>query len=115
MFSSCGRGEFTIGGVRPKSADLAMEVVSEGKRNRERELVIKRQEYFLAGIEEYWIIDPEEMKITVLVPGPESYRVHGEFTVGALATSLLLAGFTVDVAAAFAAGEGPASGSNLKN
>ena len=93
----------------PAGADLAMEVVSEGEQNRERDLVIKRQEYFLARIEEYWIIDPQEMKITVLVPGAESYRVHGEFTVGALAASLLLPGFTVDVAAAFAAGEGPAS------
>jgi Uma2 family endonuclease len=88
-----------------------MEVVSEGEQNRERDLVIKRQEYFLARIEEYWIIDPEEMKITVLVPGPDSYRVHGEFKVGNLAASLLLPGFTVDVAAAFAAGEGPVSGS----
>ena len=91
----------------PEGADLAMEIVSEGEQHRARDLIIKRQEYYLARIEEYWIVDPQEMKITVLVPGPESYRVHGEFTPSSLATSLLLPGFSVDVAAAFAAGDGP--------
>jgi Uma2 family endonuclease len=42
----------------PEGADLAMEVVSEGAENRERDLGIKRQEYAQAGITEYWIIDP---------------------------------------------------------
>lgn len=92
----------------PEGADLAMEVVCEGERNRDRDLVIKRQEYYLAGVEEYWIVDPEEMKITVLVPSTDSYRVHGEFTPGMSAASLLFPSFTVDVAATLGAGEGPA-------
>jgi Uma2 family endonuclease len=91
----------------PEGADLAMEVVSEGEENRQRDLVTKRDEYFRAGIQEYWIVDPEQRKITVLVPGEGGYKVHGEFTPGMVATSVLLPGFSVDVATAFAAGERP--------
>lgn len=91
----------------PEGADLAMEVVSEGAKNRERDLEIKRQEYAKAGIAEYWIIDPHERCINVLTLDGSEYRVHGEFSPGAQATSVLLPGFAVDVAAVFAAGEGP--------
>src|SRR5206468_10286538 len=41
----------------PTGADLAMEVVSEGERSRQRDYVIKRREYARAGIGEYWIVD----------------------------------------------------------
>ncbi len=91
----------------PQGADLAMEVVSPGKQSRKRDLVVKRAEYGKAKIGEYWIVDPQERKITVLVLDDETYRVHGEFTPGQRATSVLLPGFAVDVAAAFAAGDGP--------
>jgi len=91
----------------PQGADVAMEVVSPGKQSRKRDLVVKRAEYAKAKIGEYWIVDPKERKITVLVLDGETYRVHGEFTPGQQATSVLLPGFAVDVAAAFAAGEGP--------
>ena len=87
---------------QPQGADLAMEVVSEGAENRQRDLVIKRQEYAEAGISEYWIVDPQEQRITVLALDGRSYRVHGEFVPGMQATSLLLLGFSVDVEAVFA-------------
>jgi Uma2 family endonuclease len=90
----------------PHGADLAMEVVSEGAENRKRDLKTKREEYARAGILEYWIIDPEEMRITVLTLDGPSYREHGVFGPGAAATSVLLPGFTVPVDAVFAAGEG---------
>ncbi len=92
----------------PEGADLAMEVVSEGEENRERDLLTKRAEYAKAKIAEYWIVDPQERKIIVLVLDGDAYRVHGEFTPGQQATSVLLPGFTIDVAAVFAAGEGTA-------
>jgi Uma2 family endonuclease len=89
-------------------ADLAMEVVSDGEENRLRDLVTKRDEYARAGIEEYWIVDPQEKRVTVLTLDSGSYRVHGEFTPGMKAMSAMFPEFTVDVAAAFAAGEGAA-------
>jgi Uma2 family endonuclease len=93
----------------PQGADLAMEVVSEGVENRERDLVIKRDEYAKARIPEYWIIDVENQRIIVLTLNGASYRVHGEFGPGSQATSLLLPGFVVDVSAVLAAGDGPAA------
>jgi len=89
---------------QPEGADLVMEVVSEGAENRDRDLNIKRQEYAAAGIPEYWIVDPQEQRITVLVLDGQSYRVHGEFGPGTQANSVLLPGFAVAVEAVFAAG-----------
>jgi Uma2 family endonuclease len=87
---------------QPHGADLVMEVVSEGDENRERDLVTKRQEYAAAGIAEYWIVDPQEQRITVLTLDGSVYRVHGEFGPGTTAISVLLTGFAVAVDAVFA-------------
>jgi Uma2 family endonuclease len=89
----------------PRGADVVMEVVSPGKKNRERDLEIKREIYARARIREYWIIDPEERKILVLFLKGASYKTHGEFGPGDRAASKLLSGFEVDVDEVFAAGE----------
>jgi len=86
-------------------ADLAIEIISE--TNREHDVTTKRVGYAAAGIPEYWIIDPEPRQVRVLTlpAGSTEYALHGEFGVGQSATSLLLAGFAVDVAELFAAAE----------
>jgi Uma2 family endonuclease len=94
---------------QPEGADLVMEVVSEGTENRRRDLEIKPQEYAAAGIAEYWIVDPQEQRITVLTLNGSAYGVHGEFGLGATATSVLLPGFTVAVDAVFGQGSSPRS------
>jgi Uma2 family endonuclease len=90
---------------QPDGADLVMEVVSEGSENRDRDLNVKRSEYARAGIAEYWIVDPHESRVTVLVLDGTSYRVHGMFGAGTTAISVLLPGFAVAVDALFAAGQ----------
>ena len=80
-------------------ADLVLEVVSPDKP--ERDLVDKRFDYAEAGVPEYWIVNPLNQTITVLTLQGDAYVEHGVFTRGALATSALLSGFTVDVSAAF--------------
>ena len=80
-----------------KGADLVMEVVSPDPKSRQRDLEKKRLDYALAGIPEYWIVDPAEERITVLRLVGKVYRVHGEFPRGMTATSFLLPGFVVDV------------------
>lgn len=46
---------------------LIVEVVSPGNENRTRDYRHKRTEYAARTIAEYWIIDPEERRITVCV------------------------------------------------
>ena len=47
--------------------ELAIEIVSTGAKNRRRDYEEKRYEYRARGIREYWIIDPEHQKVTVLL------------------------------------------------
>jgi Uma2 family endonuclease len=44
---------------------LVVEVVSPGEDNRERDYKLKVREYQELGISEYWVVDPEEQKVTV--------------------------------------------------
>lgn len=87
-------------------ADLVMEVVSDDPESRARDIEDKRAEYALAGIREYWIVDPQEQQITVLQLASARYERHGIFKVGDNASSSLLAGFSLDVTQVFAAAEG---------
>ena len=86
-------------------ADLVIEVLSDDEKNRQRDLVTKRQEYAAARIPEYWTVDPRAQNVTVftLPAGAREYAVHGVYAAGTQATSVLLSGFTVDVSAVFAA------------
>jgi len=45
---------------------LAIEVVSPGKENEDRDYRFKRSEYAARGIPEYWIVDPTKKKVVVL-------------------------------------------------
>ncbi|MEI6234972.1 MAG: Uma2 family endonuclease [Planctomycetota bacterium] len=83
-------------------ADLIVEVVSQDAKSRKRDLVDKRSSYADAGITEYWIVDPKLESITVLKLSGNTYAVHGEFKQGQKATSVVLAGFEVDVSEALA-------------
>jgi Uma2 family endonuclease len=83
-------------------ADLVMEVMSPDDPRRDRET--KRREYALAGIPEYWLVDPMLRNITVFVldSDADSYRVCGVYEAGQWAESTLLPGFRVDAEELFA-------------
>lgn len=74
-------------------ADLVMEIVSPD--NPERDTLKKRLDYALAGIPEYWIIDPEQETITVLWLDAAEYVEHGIFRRSEQADSVILGGFVV--------------------
>ena len=59
---------------------LVIEVVSPGKKNRDRDYRYKRSQYQAIGISEYWIVDPIEQKITIfnLVEGLYEERIFKE-------------------------------------
>jgi Uma2 family endonuclease len=86
-----------------QGADLIMEVVSPDNKSRQRDYESKKVDYAEGGIPEYWIVDPQEKKITVLTLEGTAYVTHGVFGEGESATSKLLAGFTVNVTDVFQA------------
>jgi Uma2 family endonuclease len=76
-------------------ADLVVEIVSADRP--ERDTVEKPRDYAEAGIPEYWIVNPLNATITVLVLVGSAYRTHGVFQRGERATSHFLQGFRVPV------------------
>ncbi len=80
-------------------ADLALEVVSEEKP--ERDLVDKRGDYAEGRVPEYWIVNPQTETITVLRLRADAYEEAGIYRRAESATSTLLAGFSVAVSAVF--------------
>ena len=84
-------------------ADLVAEVISPD--DPDRDLVEKRADYAEAGIPEYWIVDPRDETMTVLVLDGDTYVEHGVHARGDRAASPLLDGFAADVSAVFDAPE----------
>ena len=84
-------------------ADLVVEVVSPD--DPDRDLVEKRADYAEARIPEYWIADPRDETLTVLVLRGEAYVEHGRYARGEVAASVRLEGFAVEVSAVFDAPE----------
>ena len=80
-------------------ADLVAEVVSPD--DPDRDLIEKRADYAEAGIPEYWIVDPRDETITVLVLDGDTYVEQGVYSAGDSAASSLLTGFAADGTAVF--------------
>jgi Uma2 family endonuclease len=87
------QNEFWLG------ADLVVEIVSPDKPKRDIEE--KPRDYAEARIPEYWIVNPLDETITVLMLADDAYAEHGVFRRGETATSALLPGFTVLVDSVF--------------
>lgn len=79
-------------------ADLAIEIVSQSLEDRVRDLVTKRTEYEQVGIQEYWIVDPEQETVTVLSLSGNVYTEQGLFGRGDVVASLLLPELALPVA-----------------
>ena len=84
-------------------ADLVMEVVSDDPTSQRRDREQKASDYAEGGVPEYWIVDPQLQKITVLRLQDDVYVEHGGFVPGETATSKLLPEFSVSVTEVFAA------------
>lgn len=85
-----------------EGADLVVEVVSPD--DPDRDYKTKREDYAQAGVPEYWIVDPQEEKITVLQLIEARYEEHGIFGRGATVTSALFPEFEIAVDAILDAG-----------
>ena len=80
-------------------ADLALEVVSEDKP--ERDLVDKRIDYAEARVPEYWLVNPQAETITVFRLNGEVYQEAGVYRRGDAAQSALLPALSVAVSEVF--------------
>ena len=81
-------------------ADIVVEIVSPDGTHRD--YVEKRRDYARAGIPEYWIVDPRRRSVRQLSLEGKRYRVVGTFRPGEVPASLMLEGWTFDVAACVA-------------
>ena len=81
----------------PSHLDLALEIVSPGQDARQRDYEDKRKDYALAGIPEYWIVDPQQSQVTVLVLQNNTYVEYGVFGIDDTASGLLLPTLHVNV------------------
>jgi Uma2 family endonuclease len=57
----------------------------------------KMVEYALAGIPEYWLVDPDRRTVAVYVLEGTGYRLAGEYGVGQRVAAQTLPGFSLDV------------------
>lgn len=71
--------------------DLVVEIISEGDANKDRK--VKGEEYALAGIPEYWIIDPDARTLGVLLLDGETYQTDAHLTESDTLTSPTFPGF----------------------
>ena len=82
-----------------RGADWVAEVVSPD--GPARDTVTKRRDYAEARIPEYWIVNPIDETVTVLVLDGDAYAEHGVFRRGERARSPGLDGLSVSVAEVF--------------
>jgi Uma2 family endonuclease len=82
-------------------ADLVVDVLSPGATNEVRDRVTKRREYAEAKIPEYWIVDPEAQRITVLTLATDGYEERATLSRGEVLRAATLPGLTVDVGEIF--------------
>lgn len=80
-------------------ADLVMEIVSAD--DPARDLRVKRGDYAEARIPEYWVVNPLDETISLLVLQGSQYVERGAFARGESARGTILPDLAVDVSAVF--------------
>ena len=71
--------------------DLVVEILSPSTEERDRG--IKSQLYCRYGVQEYWLVDPEERTVEVLALSSEGYQVLGQYSEDEVVSSRVLVGF----------------------
>lgn len=75
--------------------DLIVEIRSDS--TAERDELFKRQLYADSGVEEYWLVDPEDATISVLLLGENGYEEAATCTLGQTLNSPMLHGLFVNL------------------
>lgn len=87
---------------------VVVEVMSPGNRNRDRDLIAKRQQYADRGIPEYWILDPSNQCVIILeLVEVGVYREVGIFKDDEMIVSLAFPDLHLKVIQILSAGRSP--------
>ena len=81
--------------------DLVIEVMSRGKENRDRDLLVKRQLYGKYGVTEYWIVDTENRLVEVYRLSKDRLESIATLRNGDEITTPLLPEFRLSVSSVF--------------
>lgn len=81
--------------------ELVIEILSPGSENRRRDEVFKRQVYGKFGVDEYWIVDPDQRTVTVFRLQNNSLQPASTLGQGETLTTPLLPDLSLAVDAIF--------------
>ena len=79
--------------------DLVVEILSPATAEKDR--IFKRRLYAKYGVQEYWIVNPEEETIEVLTLGKQGYERAGLYRKDETLTSKLLPGLQIPLTEVF--------------
>jgi Uma2 family endonuclease len=83
------------------AVDLVIEILSPGMQNRQRDLAAKRQLYGKYGVEEYWIVDKENLEVLVFRLQGQILEQTATLSIDDEITSPLLPDFQLKVSTVF--------------
>ena len=75
--------------------DLVIEILSPSTASRDR--VEKSKMYYIHGVKEYWLVDPEIEIIEILTPGDKYWQIDGTYNNKATLHSPLLTGLKISL------------------
>jgi Uma2 family endonuclease len=82
--------------------ELVIEIVSPGAENSRRDRVAKRQIYSRFGVDEYWIVDPNDRTLEIYRRQADALKLVATLTHTDMLTSPLFPGFVVAMHEVFA-------------
>ena len=82
--------------------ELVIEIVSPGVENSRRDRVAKRQVYSRFGVDEYWIVDPNDRTLEIYRRQTDVLKLVTTLTDGDTLASPLFPGFAVAMHEIFA-------------
>lgn len=75
--------------------DLVVEVLSPSTASRDK--VEKSRLYYAHGVKEYWIVDPDNGVVEVLIPGAKYWQIAGAYNRKETLLSPLLSGLEINL------------------
>ncbi|HHT73726.1 MAG TPA: type II toxin-antitoxin system Phd/YefM family antitoxin [Firmicutes bacterium] len=99
LIVACDLEKLTEDGRYMGTPTLVVEILSPS--TRQKDMVDKLRSYMLGGVEEYWIIDPDNRKVLLYSFAERNIRDLSEYRLGEVVQSACFPGLEVPVSAVF--------------